>query len=260
MFYVYCIINEVNYKMYIGKATECQKQPQKRWSTHKTVAKGGKKKYPAHFQYLHQAIVKYGPENFTFIKMEYHSNESNAFAGEKFWIQYLETNQRDIGYNQTTGGEGTSGRICKPETKLRISQSHKKGYQEGRISATKGREPWCKGKKLGPHPCRIQLTPEQLSIVAQADRSTKDIAKEFGVSQSIVSRARQEMGIVSPGNWGRKASPETLEKQRRQRSGASGASAKLTWTNIIAIRQLLLEGKKQPPNWGTISNRSNCHF
>ena len=116
MFYIYTIQNKHNNKIYVGKSSD----PEDRWNKHIIYAKGGKEKYPSHFQYLHTSIAKHGVDQFTLQIIEEFENEIDCFEAEQFWIQFFRSWSKDYGYNLTIGGEGASGRIVSEETKNKI--------------------------------------------------------------------------------------------------------------------------------------------
>jgi group I intron endonuclease len=98
---IYLIRNKVNDKKYVGKS----KSIEIRWQCHK-------RKSTKTCRYLHNAIIKYGIDNFEFSILE--SVDSNnpdlqkvLVAREIFWISYLDTVvDHQKGYNLTLGGEG----------------------------------------------------------------------------------------------------------------------------------------------------------
>lgn len=116
MFYIYIIQNLLSNKIYVGKAAD----PQDRWKRHVIFAEGGKEKYPEHFQYIHASMAKYGKDKFTFQIIEEFENEAECFDAEEFWIRFFRSWDKSYGYNLTTGGEGTSGKIVSEQTKDKI--------------------------------------------------------------------------------------------------------------------------------------------
>lgn len=124
--YVYKVTNKLNNKVYIGKAND----PQNRWKKHLYISKYGKKEYG--FYYLHAAIIKYGKDNFSFEIIEECNNENDALNKEIYWIKYYNSNNREIGYNLTNGGEGVSGRKYTDEEK-KIKSDYMHLYWETHI-------------------------------------------------------------------------------------------------------------------------------
>lgn len=88
---IYCITNLINNKKYIGQSIH----PYIRFQQHC-------QKSCQHVSLIHQAIQKYGKENFQFEILE--SNISNFNEREKYWIKKLNTLQPH-GYNLLEGGE-----------------------------------------------------------------------------------------------------------------------------------------------------------
>lgn len=102
MFYIYVIQNKSNNKLYVGKTSNLPR----RWQEHTKTASGGKEKYGRNFRAVHAAIKKYGKDNFTFIDIECFSDETEAYDAEEFWIEFFGSYKKDIGYNETMGGNG----------------------------------------------------------------------------------------------------------------------------------------------------------
>lgn len=95
MGYIYKITNNINGKMYIGKTAGSL---QNRWNEHKKNFKNLRDD-----MVIHRAMIKYGPEAFSFEQVEEVTNEV-LDEREKYWIEYYDTYQN--GYNSTLGGEG----------------------------------------------------------------------------------------------------------------------------------------------------------
>jgi group I intron endonuclease len=97
---IYKITNKVNGHSYIGQSVNIET----RWVHHRNY-----KKNQSHYP-LYIAFKKYGIENFDFEILELCSSQE-LDQKEIFWIDYYNTYVN--GYNQTTGGQGTSNAIVK---------------------------------------------------------------------------------------------------------------------------------------------------
>jgi len=117
MKYIYILQNKINNKLYIGITQNLEN----RWYQHVYYSKHPEK--TGHHHYIHNAINKYGSENFSMLELENFEKEQEALDAEQFWIQYFRSWDRNVGYNLTLGGEGTWGRKHKPEHKEKISKS-----------------------------------------------------------------------------------------------------------------------------------------
>lgn len=113
---VYKITNKQNGKIYIGITN--QGANTNRWYKHCSDANVGST-FP-----LHNAIRKYGKENFQIEVIEIIENEDFDYLKEReiYWIKELDSYNRKIGYNLTLGGDGTFGRFHSEETKDKIRQ------------------------------------------------------------------------------------------------------------------------------------------
>lgn len=112
-FEVYKITNKVNNKIYIGITNQGAGV---RYLHHLYEARSGSP-FP-----IHNAIRKYGKDNFTLEIIELCGTSEILKEREKYWIAFYNSTDRNIGYNMTEGGDGTFGRRHSEETKEKIRQ------------------------------------------------------------------------------------------------------------------------------------------
>ena len=94
---IYKITNLINGKMYIGQT---KNDARRRWTEHKRDAK--KHNYRS---LLHNAINKYGADNFNMEVIEYEVPDEKLNEREIYWIKYYGTfDNPEKGYNLTSGG------------------------------------------------------------------------------------------------------------------------------------------------------------
>lgn len=99
MGYIYCIINLINNKKYVGKTTQTI---EKRFTEHCQDSKRKRcEKRP-----LYNAFNKYGIENFKIQQLEFVEDDNRLSEREIFWIKELNT-YGSGGYNASQGGDGT---------------------------------------------------------------------------------------------------------------------------------------------------------
>lgn len=116
---VYLITNKINGKQYVGITVKTIEQ---RWYRHKYEAmnlKEGRVK-----QALHDAIRKYGAENFTQELIYESSDNDHIKEMEKHFIQFYQTHGAAGGYNMTLGGDGWHGMNHTEEAKKKMSEAH----------------------------------------------------------------------------------------------------------------------------------------
>lgn len=94
--YVYKITNKINNKIYISIAT---KNINFRFKQHVLSSKRGNKTN------LHLAIKEFGENNFIVELLEKCNSIKELENKEKYWIKYYNSNNYNIGYNMTEGGE-----------------------------------------------------------------------------------------------------------------------------------------------------------
>ena len=96
---IYKITNLINNKIYIGQSINIYQ----RWEAHKyTSLNKNSKEYNIYF---HNALRKYGINNFFFEIVEL-CDKDKLDEREKYWIQYYDSCNRNVGYNESGGGCG----------------------------------------------------------------------------------------------------------------------------------------------------------
>ena len=98
MFYIYKITNLINHKIYIGKTCRDIKT---RWNEHCSQAYNHNDNF-----HLHNAIAKYGKENFTIEEIDNTTDITTLNQLEQFYIKKYDTTNQQLGYNLTVGGDG----------------------------------------------------------------------------------------------------------------------------------------------------------
>ena len=93
---IYKITNKINNKIYIGQSVHIQQ----RFYTHCSDALTKQDN-----NYFHNAIRKYGKENF-YIEIIEECLEEELNDKEIYWIKYYNATDKNIGYNSSIGGEG----------------------------------------------------------------------------------------------------------------------------------------------------------
>lgn len=109
MYSVYCHINKINNKMYIGMTKQ---NPSNRWGKNGNKYKSSK--------YFYSAIQKYGWDNFEHIILFENLTEFEACNKEIELILKYNTTNREFGYNSTFGGEHFT---MTEEAKLKLSKA-----------------------------------------------------------------------------------------------------------------------------------------
>ena len=83
------------------------------WRRWGADGKGYKKDQP----YFHNAINKYGWDNFEHVILKENLTKEEADYWEKYYIQLWDCTNRSKGYNLTNGGDGSKGAKRSEETK-----------------------------------------------------------------------------------------------------------------------------------------------
>ncbi len=107
---VYCHINKINQKKYVGITSQTV---QKRWKN------GFGYISSPHF---YAAIRKYGWDNFEHIVLFDDLTEQEAKQKEQELIKFWNLRDSEYGYNMTDGGEGVKGLYVSNETRRKLSE------------------------------------------------------------------------------------------------------------------------------------------
>lgn len=191
MFYVYCITNKLNKKVYIGKS----KDALKRFRIHLKIVKGGKEKYPRKYHAIHAAITKYGIENFTFEILHEINTETKAFDLEMKEISFIDLDKR---YNLSNGGEGNSGWKHTEKSKKKMSKARKgKKFTTEHRAALSAAQLGELHSQYGKHQSitwkenKSKLTASQVKeikkMLIEKQQSSRKISKMFNVSEATIS-------------------------------------------------------------------------
>ena len=123
VYQIYLAINQITEKLYVGFTGMTIKE---RFYYHNWSAQTGSK------QYFHNAIRKYGLSLFSIHIIGVAETLEEADKKEKFWIGYFRSNDRDIGYNMTSGGIGLQNPVWEVRQRLRVASSGRKVSDERR--------------------------------------------------------------------------------------------------------------------------------
>lgn len=197
MFYVYCIFNTINGKVYVGKTNNLHR----RWLDHKRTAKGGKEKYKD-YNPIHAAINKYGVGNFDFLKIQEFEIEANAYAAEEYWIKFYNSRNSQFGYNITVGGIGSGSGKDSPNFGLKRSEATLEKLREthlGDKNSNYGKEfsqetlskmsSSQKGKQLGEKHANSILTwdiVDEIRKLHDSGTSLNELSKQFNTHRTNV--------------------------------------------------------------------------
>lgn len=207
MYAIYKITNLVNNKLYIGKARHVKH----RWYKHLSAART--KKLNDYF-YLHRAINKYGGHNFIIETIAMCENEEGALSAETFYIKLYNTQNRDIGYNLTSGGDGASGYKCSEETKAKISKANK-----GRKHSIETR------KRMGD--------------AHRGSKRTEETKKKMRISRAKQAPMTDEIrNKISEAHKGK-----ILTEEHKTKISKNNKSKILTEENVLNIIQLINNNK-----------------
>lgn len=188
--------------------------------------------------HFYNAILKYGWDNFEHLTIAENLTEKDACELEKSLIANYNLTNREFGYNECDGGEGTNGyhhtdvykerlrnRPISDVQKRQISNTLKKRWKEGRFANTptfkRGAVPWNKGltkddprvakavrKKGEWHPTeemRRKLSESQRGRIAPNRK--KVVCVETGVVYASISEASKLTGANNIGRAVRLGAP-----------------------------------------------------
>lgn len=141
-------------KVYIGITSQT---PSKRWLSGHGYT---------HNDYFYKAIQKYGWENITHEILFDSLTKEEACAKEIELITYYKSNQREYGYNISTGGDGVNGYKHNEERKAKMTTMWSKGHipwNKGKTTPLETRLKQSKRKRGKPSPRKgVKLTQDQI--------------------------------------------------------------------------------------------------
>ena len=195
---IYKIVNLINNKVYVGQS----KNIFERWKTHIRVSTkdletcGPTVKKDANLP-IHLAIRKYGVNNFSFIILEL-CDDILLDEKEKYYIRIYNSNNKDYGYNLTTGGK----------TNIALK---------------------------GERHSQAKLSQDQVNEIIKelkTGRSQKEIAENFKVSKATIAN------INTGKNWTNKEFTYPIfDYSTIDRSGEKSGNAQITANMVMSIRK-----------------------
>ena len=204
MYIIYCHINKINQKKYIGQT--CQK-PTKRW--------GYNGKNYEHNLYFYNAIQKYGWDNFQHIILEQNIlTQEQANKREKYWIKIYHSNDKEYGYNLTDGGN--SNYSFNEQTRQKISNNLKIFYQTHPIAKQQQIDHLNNIRSL------IKYSKQHNQHISQALKGRKlseQHKKKISQAHKGKKLSQETKRKISEGNKGKKLSQETKRKISESNKG-----------------------------------------
>lgn len=193
---VYKITNKTNNKVYIGITS---KGLSARWKEHLYNAEHG-----CPFK-LHNAIRKYGKENFSIELIDFCNSWEELEEKEKYYISEYKSLQDEFGYNMTEGGDGTIGRYVTMETRDKIRQkaigrevseeTRMKLSEAGKVR-TENREAYWNSGKIGDNRRKPILQYTKEGIFIREFEGVNIAAKELGLSPTTIITSLKHENIV----------------------------------------------------------------
>jgi hypothetical protein len=168
----------------------------------------------------------YGVKNFFITEIDSAEHKDELFEKEKYWINKLDTKRN--GYNETDGGEGTFGWKATDEQRKQNSERIKKVMQDEnlrKLLSEKTKQHWnslsdeAKTIKRAAFAEARKLASGSKGKTWNLSVETKNKISESKKGCKMSDETKKQLsdsriGEKNP-NYGRKHSPETLEKMRQ---------------------------------------------
>lgn len=203
MYKIYLITNLLNYKKYVGIT---------KFSLEERFLQHTKKGF-----LLTEAIQKYGKQKFLIELIEEVESAERAYELEIFYIKEYNTKAPN-GYNLTDGGDGIFGwqptNEYRQECSERVKQLHKnqKIGMYGKKHTKESREKMSESLK-GNQNCLGRVLSEETKSKISSSHKGKILSNE--TKKKISENHHNVFGENNP-MYGRKHSPETIEKIRQK--------------------------------------------
>lgn len=194
---IYCILNTVNGRLYIGSSKSLRRRKQQHWSK----LRGGTHTSP-HLQYAWNA---HGEAAFVFLVLEYCAVE-DCYEREDWWVALTRANQKEKGYNVgLVAASPMRGRPRSEAAKAKTSvalMGRKKGpftaAHKAKLSAARqGRAPWNKGQPMSEKQ-RLLLIAANTGRIPSAEQRARQSAKMQG--RTFSPEAIAKMSAAAMGN------------------------------------------------------------
>lgn len=120
---------------------------------------------------LFRALLKYGESQFVIRQIESCDSKAQMDLAERFYIKLFGTQNREIGYNLTEGGDGTLGAVMPDSAKSKISL-----YRTGKKASpvTKARMSLArKGKPVHSEASKIKISTAQKGKILSEGHKAK---------------------------------------------------------------------------------------
>lgn len=188
--FVYVIVNDLNWKIYIGKTT----RPNLRQYLQQKVYEANH--YISRRSHLYAAIRKYGREHFHIYPLISGLQTNDELSHwERVLIKALAARNPEVGYNICQGGEGFTGQHS-PETRQKISAASREMWQrpETRKSIVSKME----GRPVSPKV--IAMLQARRGTKASPQTIEKLRNSHIGLVRSEASRKKQSLSVTGAGN------------------------------------------------------------
>lgn len=161
---IYCIMNVLNGKRYIGSS----KNLYNRLRTHLSLLKSNR----SHNKHLQSSWNKNGENNFIFTVLEY-CNEEIRFSREQEFINFIKPE-----YNFSEEVIANIGRVLTNEEKTKISKTLKQKYESGEITTYKQDHNWI----------QCYIYDIELFTLVKECKNLKEAFDELGTKYSTKAR------------------------------------------------------------------------
>lgn len=207
---IYAIVNIVNDKIYVGQTVDRKK----RWKNHKIGLNYNKRLS----RYLQAAWNKHGAENFVFVILERVEPDRELLnVKEQWWIDKLNTANREHGYNLAPSAGSALGVKHTDETKQKWSEQRKGKKRSAEFALSVSLR--MTGKIIS------EETRERLKQSHAGHKHSKETKAKMSESRKGNKYAAgrkqtpEEVIIRRTANLGKKRSPETKAKMSAAQKG-----------------------------------------
>lgn len=180
---IYCAYNNINEKVYIGYTNTTLYR--------RKIAHYYKSKHNDSNNYFHCALNKYKKTDFTWFVLYQNNNTDSLKSKEKYFISFFKSNNRNFGYNLSSGGEQC---YFNTEVRKKLSEKAKSRNLGGKNNPFYGKK---HSEETRKHWSNIRKGKIPQNGFVKHSEETKKILSDSRKKWSSIESNRQKLSLYN---------------------------------------------------------------